>query len=501
VKATAISKIDDQPRNSVSAYKRGSFAAGLQQCVNSLSFVYQTQEEIWHSRSTYEAGLASLEARFLQETNFDEDDVRSIGNYKPFLLTYHGENDRLLQHRYGRLISRVMNCTFPQFSKGLVPRTRKNGEKLRVGILSAYFRLHANWKIPLRGWLGGLANYKDQIELFGYHTGRDVDEVTAEAANLCNLVRGVANVLEWATHIRDDNLDVLLLPEVGIDGVTQQLACLRLAPVQAASWGHPQTTGLPTIDHFLSSELMEPANGQEYYTEKLVRLPRLSISYRPLIVTPRQVSRAELGFSDDAVVYWCGEALFKYMPEHDLLFVEIATQLKTARFLFVGFPIGRDVDAKFKYRMSAAFRRRGLDPDVHCRFLPHMRGEKFAALVSLSNIFLDCVTWSGCNSALEALNANLPVVTLSGRFMRSRHSMAFLTAIGIPELIAANPQHMVEIAVSLGRDRTRRGRIAQRIQREKHRLFDDQLAIKGLVEYLNIAAHTAASGTAIPSQY
>jgi protein O-GlcNAc transferase len=111
------------------------------------------------------------------------------------------------------------------------------------------------------------------------------------------------------------------------------------------------------------------------------------------------------------------------------------------------------------------------------------------------------VSWSGCNSALEALSLDLPVVTLAGRFMRSRHAMAFLATIGLAELIAASPEHLAEIAVSLGRDRNRRDRIAMRIQREKHRLFDDTLAIKGLVEYLNIAASTAASGKVMPTQY
>jgi protein O-GlcNAc transferase len=496
---TAAARSDDQQRKSVPIYKKSSFAAGLQQCVNSLSFIHHAQEEIWRARSTYAAGIASLEARFLNETRFDENDVYAVGNYKPFLLTSHGENDRLLQHRYGRLISRVMSSVFPTFSKEIKPRARKKEERLRVGVLSAYFRIHSNWKIPLQGWLNGLASYKDQIDLFGYHTGRDVDDVTAEAANLCKLVRGGTDVLEWATHIRDDNLDVLLLPEVGMDGVTLQLACLRLAPVQAASWGHPQTTGLSTIDHFLSNELMEPANAQEYYTEKLVRLPRLGISYRPLAVSASQVSRAELGISEDAVVYWCSQALFKYTPEHDSLIVDIATQLKTACFLFSGFPVGDDVDAKFRQRVSTAFRRRGFDADLRCRFLPNLRGEKFTALAGLSDVFLDCVTWSGCITALEALNLDLPIVTIAGRFMRSRHAMAFLATIGIPELIAASPQHLVEIAVSLGRNRNRRDRIAMRIRREKHRLFNDTLATKGLVEYLHIAVNGASAGNALPS--
>jgi protein O-GlcNAc transferase len=484
----AVSPTNTQSKNLIPTYRKGSFAAGLQQSINVLSFVHQSQDEIWQSRRAYEAGIASLEGRFLNGATFDENDVHAIGNYKPFLLTYHGENDRILQYRYGRLVTRVMASVFPQFSNPISARVRQKDERLRVGILSAYFRLHSNWKIPLRGWLHGLSNYKDQIELFGYHTGRDVDEITSEAANLCSLVRGGTSISQWASHILGDQLDVLLIPEIGMDGLTQQLAGLRLAPVQAASWGHPQTSGLSTIDHFLSSEYMEPANGQEYYTEKLVRLPRLSISYRPLESSPSQASRPELELMKDSIVYWCCQALFKYMPEHDSIFVEIARQLRAARFIFVGFPIGKDVDMRFRQRVSAAFRRAGLDPDLHCRFLPHLRGDRFTALAALSDVFLDCVTWSGCNSALEALNLNLPIVTLAGRFMRSRHALAFLMTIGIPELIAASPQHMVEIAVALGRDRSRRDRIAMRIRREKHKLYDDQQAIKGLVEYLNVAA-------------
>jgi protein O-GlcNAc transferase len=196
VTAAATSRSDDQQKNSIPTYRKGSFAAGLRQCVNSLSFVYQTQEEIWNSRSTYEAGIASLEARSLNEASFDENDVHAVRNYKPSALTYHGENDRLLQYRYGRLISRVMNGAFPAFSRAIKPRARKKEERLRVGALSAHFRLHSNWKICLRGWLNGLASYKDQIDLFGYHTGRDVDDVTAEAAKLCKLVRGGARAVQ-----------------------------------------------------------------------------------------------------------------------------------------------------------------------------------------------------------------------------------------------------------------------------------------------------------------
>ena len=51
------------------------------------------------------------------------------------------------------------------------------------------------------------------------------------------------------------SLDVLVYPEIGMDPVAFFLAFARLAPVQAVWWGHPDTTGIPTIDYFISSDV------------------------------------------------------------------------------------------------------------------------------------------------------------------------------------------------------------------------------------------------------
>ena len=59
-----------------------------------------------------------------------------------------------------------------------------------------------------------------------------------------------------------------------MDELSLQLAAQRLAPVQCNSLGHPETSGLPTIDYFLSSDLMEPLDAARHYTERLVRLPK-----------------------------------------------------------------------------------------------------------------------------------------------------------------------------------------------------------------------------------
>ena len=79
--------------------------------------------------------------------------------------------------------------------------------------------------------------------------------------------------------IRKERLDVLLYPDIGMSPYTYMLAMLRLAPVQVTSWGHPNTTGLETIDYFLSCELIEPTNAQSKYTEQLIKLTKLPCLY------------------------------------------------------------------------------------------------------------------------------------------------------------------------------------------------------------------------------
>jgi len=65
-------------------------------------------------------------------------------------------------------------------------------------------------------------------------------------------------------RILADRLHILVYPEIGMHPPTMQIAALRLAPVQCTAWGHPLTSGLPTVDYYLSSELMEPENEQAH---------------------------------------------------------------------------------------------------------------------------------------------------------------------------------------------------------------------------------------------
>ena len=151
----------------------------------------------------------------------------------------------------------------------------------RIGFVSGCFgRRHSvRRRIPMRGWVENLD--RDRLQLFGCDSVRLRRSDRPSAGAVRSIERGQRQLSAWAATIERDAPHVLVYPEIGADHTTLQLAALRLAPVQCTSLGQPVTSGLPTIDYFLSSDLMEPPAAQEHYTERLVRLQSLGTAYRP----------------------------------------------------------------------------------------------------------------------------------------------------------------------------------------------------------------------------
>ena len=287
-----------------------------------------------------------------------------------------------------------------------------------------------------------------------------------------------------AKKIRRDALHLLIFPEIGMDPVTTKLAALRLAPVQCNSWGHPITSGMPTIDYFLSSELMEPGNGDHLYTEELIRLPKLSVHYTPPSYSVRAMRRSELGLRDSASVFLCAQSLFKYLPQHDVLFSHIARQVEDSQFIFFSSQHSRELTEKFQRRIARSFEKGGLDAARHVVMLPRVDHSAFQAVARLSDIFLDSIEWSGCNTTLESMVCGLPAITCKGAAMRGRHTYAFLKTMGLEELIAADVPSYIDLAVRLGRDHNWRNRVRSQISGRLPQLFGDIACVRALEDFL-----------------
>jgi predicted O-linked N-acetylglucosamine transferase (SPINDLY family) len=459
--------------------------AELALCMAELPALYDNPSEIAERRDAFMSRLARLCA------DVDRSDaparlVEAIGSHQPFYLPYQGFDDRAPQTLYGALVCKIMASRYPTPP---LPRPPRPEEPIRLGIVSGFFRQHSNWKIPIKGWLENLD--RGRFQLFGYYTSAERDKETDAAEALCERFRqGPLSLDAWRRSILDDEPHILLFPEIGMDKVSAQLAAQRLAAVQCCSWGHPVTSGFPTIDYFISSDLMEPADAAAHYSERLIRLPNLSICYEPAAAQPAAIGRAQLGLRKSAVVYWCCQSLPKYLPQFDEVFARIAAEMPDCQFTFIEFAGGKGVTELFRNRLARAFKAVGLDASDHCIFLPRLAPDLFVAAIGQCDVVLDSIGWSGCNSILESLAQNVPIVTLAGEMMRGRHTAAILDMMEIRGTTAHSIDEYISIAGLLGRDTEKRAALSAEIAEKKHRVYRDRDCIIALEAFLDGAVRS-----------
>jgi predicted O-linked N-acetylglucosamine transferase (SPINDLY family) len=453
-------------------------------CMSHLPIIYANFDEISLRRERYQQHLESL-ARFYQTASQKEREnaADAVGSLQPYFLAYQGLNDRDLQQIYGEMICQLMSSRYPQWSQPLPLPALAPDEKVRVGFVSGCFYRHSVWKIPLKGWVENLD--RNRFELFGYHTGWKQDEETARAAQVFDkFIQENLSVEKWCEMISQDKLHVLIFPEFGMEPITIKLGCLRLAPIQVVFGGHPETSGMPRIDYHLSSDLMEPENGQEHYSEKLVRLPNLAIHYTPLETPLKAMNKADIGLKNDDIMFWCCQTLQKYLPQHDDVFPRIAQEVAGAKFVFIEYRKGKYVTEVFRQRLNRAFEEFGLDYQDYCIFLPYLDGSTYAGAIAIADVFLDSIGWSGNNTTMESTAYNIPIVTLPGDLMRGRHTLAILKMMGIEQTIATRKDDYVKIAVRLGQDSQYRQFISQQIAENKQKLYGDLKPIRALEDFL-----------------
>jgi predicted O-linked N-acetylglucosamine transferase (SPINDLY family) len=455
-------------------------------CMAELPILYANESEIAGRRAAYAKRLDALSDQAAGTTGTL---AKGVGSHQPFYLAYQGCDDRDLQSVYGSLVCRVMA---ERYEPPVLPQPPRPDEQVRLGIVSGFFRQHANWNIPIKGWLSQLD--RQRFRVFGYHTGYAADAQTAAAAALCErFVQGPLSVDHWREEIARDAPHVLIYPEVGMDPMAARLAAQRLAPVQCNSWGHPDTSGFPTLDYFLSSALMEPPDAARRYTERLVSLPSLSVYCEPTPVPQIALDRSELGLRQTASVYWCGQSLYKYLPQFDQVFPRIAREVADCQFAFVEYQRSAEITEQFRARLDRAFATFGLRAADYCVLLPRLDRDRFIAATGLSDVFLDSIGWSGCNSTLEALTHDLPIVTMAGALMRGRHTAAMLAMMGMGEAVSDTIDDYVAAAVRLARDVAWRTAMKARLSANKHRLYRDGACVVALEEFLDRVAR-AESG-------
>jgi len=458
---------------------RGAIASRL-----SLPMISADADDVMRARRRYAEGLAQLHR--------DVDDL--VAGLTPsqvidglrwtnFFLAYQGGDDRGLQASYASFVAHALERGAPAWLAPVTPRSRKPRERLRVGFASSFFHVGTAGRY-FRSWLTGLD--RERFEVFVYHLYPGLDEIAREigarADRFVEFGGSRARPSVVAPVIRDDGLDVLVYPELGMDHTSFALAALRLAPRQLAGWGHPVTSGHATIDGFVSCAEMEPPDGHAHYVEPLLRLPGIGTSYRRLAV-PDRPSRARFNLPDDRVLLLCPQSLFKVHPDNDLLFARVLAANPRASLVMFDGRHPRVTDL-FMRRVVCAFDAHGVSARERLIVLPPFPHEDYLRINLVCDAMVDTLHWSGGNTSLDALACGLPVVTLPGAYMRGRQSAAMLRFVGAPELVAQDPDDYLRIATGLIGDAPSRAAIAEKIRNGLGTLFDTSAPVQAFAELL-----------------
>ncbi len=434
-------------------------------------------EQIERTRARYRRDLA----RFAEAIPALAPTVRrqlaaEVQERSNFYIHYQGRSEVEDQRVYGRAVTELVRGRFPEESPAPPKRTRP-----RVAFVSSHLRFHTVGKL-----FGAFVTEHDpeRIEVFVYQVGGPKDALGRSIAAAASCARDLPTDLDTiVAAVRADSPDVVIFTDIGMLGLMTLVAAVRLAPLQCVLWGHPVTTGLPTIDVFLSAAGMEPPDGAAHVTERLVTLPGIGIDYaRP--PAPPPLTRADFGLPEESPVFLSCQSIFKYLPQRDALYAAVAEAVPDSVFVFLRHP-DTEVCRTFIERMTAAFAARGMSFEARARMLPRLESDRYLALNALADVFLDTPDWSGGNTCLEALAMGLPVVTLPGPFMRGRHSAAMVQALGLDALIARDEDDYVRIAVRLVTDRAWRDEVrAQVLTRADGAIFGNPSAVRALEAFV-----------------
>ena len=322
---------------------------------------------------------------------------------------------------------------------------RMTHRKIRIGYISPDFRQHS-----VSYFLPPLLRYfnDDQFIVFCYALGR-TDAVTQKLRTRRTTWRDLRAYPPQAAaqRIVADKIDIL----VDLSGHSQDNAlpimAYRPAPVQVSGIGYTNTTGLRTVDYFLSDEVCVPPGdtlAASGFTEKILRLPHTHFCYAPEEIRTMPMDGRDAPVrTNHYVTFGSFNNFAKVTDEILLLWRSILETVSDARLVIKGKICSIDSGIEIvKQRLSVV----GCDLS-RIEFRPYSPDylEQYRDI----DIALDTAPYNGGLTTCEALYMGVPVISLRGRTHGARFGASILTNAGVRELVVENGLNYVRRAVQL----------------------------------------------------
>ena len=326
---------------------------------------------------------------------------------------------------------RALYSDYKKYLADITPFPRKfyNHGKIRVGFLSADF----NWHVAM-AWSWDLLTGLDKnfFAVYCYSNSAEVDVVTENLRKVIDGWRDISSLTDAqaAEVIRNDEIDILIDLSGHTAGNRLGVAMYRPAPIQISGIGYMNSTGLDCFDYFLS-DVNCAGNSTDYFTEKILALPRSHICYTPIVTAT--ISRAEKNF----VTFGSFNQSCKMSDSILRAWKKILDAVPTSRLLLKTKIFNTEDGRNFFGERLKSF---GFDLER-----VEMRGYAANHLADYNDV-------AGGVTTCEALYMGIPVVSLFGERHGTRFGLSILKNIGLDVLAVDNIDDYVKRAVMLAGD-------------------------------------------------
>ncbi len=352
-------------------------------------------------------------------------------------------------------------------------------KRLRIGYLSVEFREHLGaYFLPP---LFEMAD-RSRFEIICYSILPDThaDAYTARFKAQADGWRNIGHLDDeaLAAQIRADGIDILV-DLAGHSGLNRlPMLARRPAPVQVTWLGYPNGTGMEAVGYRIVDPVSDPLGPTDAHAaETLVRLPAPFLCFRPPASAPPVVPLP--AGATGAVTFGSFNKLSKITDGTVALWAEVLRRVPDARLLLKDRPLSDPGTADM---IRARFAAAGVDParlDL-VGFIKDAAGH--LAAYNRIDIALDPHPYNGTITTCDTLWMGAPLVTLAGGRHAARVGASLMTAIGLPELVAATPDRYADIAAALAGDLTRlmRLRLGMRERVRRSALCDETRFMRNL---------------------
>ncbi len=350
--------------------------------------------------------------------------------------------------------------------------------KIRVGLLSRYFSAHSNTQA-----FEGLIHYldRDRFELVLIHRSATVVDVIQLKLNaLADEVVYLWDSLEYSYALLQSlAIDILFFTDLGMNPYDFMIPALRICPIQVTGWGLPHTSGLGSIDYYLSSNLIESEKHQDEYVERLVLLDGLPCCFMAKNLSYRRVSRDYFMLPSDCVLLGCTQNFWKIHPDFDLIIEKIAYRLPDVVFVFVETGV-EGSNQSFVQRVAKRA------PRAYSRsiFLARASTADFLPLCDCLDVILDTPYYGAGVTAYMSMYVGAPTVCFSGQRLRDSTTAAIYRYLSIENApIAYSVQDYIDHAINLANDFDLRLQIKKDTVAAAHRLYDNQEYVRSFEKF------------------